>query len=331
MKSEKLIDALGNIDDTYIEEAHAEKRFSLKAFSWRRMVPVLAGALCIFLFVIAVPSLTGFGGMGGAAPKEQSADYAKNEAEYYVPSGADYSYADGSQKEEYADTYAREAEKKILTAYLRMETQDFDPLMDTISTLLADKGGYVQHSNSYTRGDDSRVYEATLRIPSKNYSSFLEELKGQGNAVSYEENVEDITTAYQDLQARLDSYKAQEEKVLEFYEKAESLEELITVESRLSEIRYEIERIETQIKNYDLLVNYSTLNLTITETKVYTPVNPNFFTRLANAFTGGWRNFTRGIGNFMIDIVYHIWDILLIVIVLAAAFFGYRRFRKGRK
>ena len=180
-------------------------------------------------------------------------------------------------------------------------------------------GGYVQKSVSGNRGSN-RYYEAAIRIPAEHYSQFLEEIKGSGNATYYSEETKDITDSYTDIQARLSSLKAQEAKVLEFYDKAVDLDDLMSVEERLSEIRYEIEYYEAQIKNYDLQVAYSTLNLTVNETKVYTPVSTSFFSRLARSFSNGFKNFISGVEDFIIDVVYNLWTILLIILIGFVAF-----------
>ncbi|MBQ5805071.1 MAG: DUF4349 domain-containing protein, partial [Erysipelotrichaceae bacterium] len=114
------------------------------------------------------------------------------------------------------------------------------------------------------------------------------------------------------------------------YEKAETIEDLMSIESRLSDLQYQIERYEAQIKNYDLLTAYSTLYITITETKVYTPSNPNFFERLASSFKDGWHDFMDGFGDFLIDVVYNIWTILLLAALGYLAYRIYRRIRNRK-
>ena len=52
--------------------------------------------------------------------------------------------------------------------------------------------------------------------------------------------------------------------------KAESVEDLITIESRMSEVRYELESIESQLRTYDNQVDYSTVNIDVHEVVEYT-------------------------------------------------------------
>ncbi|MBO4918995.1 MAG: DUF4349 domain-containing protein [Erysipelotrichaceae bacterium] len=340
MKTDKLTDAIGMIDDTYIKEAHEEgrkekRRFRLPEFrlSWELMGKLATAGICLFLAIGILPELFHSYGKGASdgAYNSYGSSYAVYDEETYA---AEQMLDEGSVNEyktdssgQSADLHRDENKKMILTAHMQMETKDLD---ETVSYLLEKVGtysGYVQKSSSYTRNSTTRIYEATLRIPANSYSEFISELKTAGNTLSYSDEIEDVTDSYTDIEARISSLKAQEAKVLEFYDKAETIEDLMNIESRLSDLRYQIEYYEAQIKNYDLLIAYSTLYITVTETTVYTPENPGFFSRLAGSFTDGWHDFMGGIGDFLVDVVYNIWTILLLA---GLGYLAYRIYRKIR-
>ena len=329
MKVDKLIDAIGMIDDEYIEKAH-EKR---KAFSFNKatIMKLAAAAVCVLLAVTILPEMfVRKGGMGSSNSAAYMGEYqyatdATAPAESYKPSDEESQYS--------ASDTLKKDKKLILTGNLNLETQNINDILSKLLSNVDKYGGYVQKSSTYTRGNDTRVYEATIRIPADQYQSFLNDAQGLGNVVSYSQEVEDITDSYTDIEARLNSLKAQEQKVLEFYKSANTIEDLMAVEERLSQIRYEIEYYESTIKNYDLLVAYSTLHVTLQETKVYTPTSTSFFTRLANSFKNGFTNFIDNIGDFIIELVYNIWTILLLIAIAYLVYRLYRYFqnRKFRK
>ena len=354
--SEKLADAIGMIDDRYIEEAHADskkkRRFNF-SFSWATAGKILAAACVLLLAINILPEMFhSYSKSESAAGSNYS--YEAKDSDYYAASdsaaGGTYyapSYSNSYIAEEEAmaqaaydapeptpepvnnEARADQNKKLILTANMNMETQDLDSLLEKLLPAISKYGGYVQRSSTSNRGS-SRYYEAVIRVPAENYDAFLEEVKGSGNSTYYAQETRDITDSYTDIQARLTSLKAQEAKVLEFYDKAEDIADLMSIESRLSDIRYEIEYYEAQIKNYDLLVAYSTLNLNITETKVYTPVSTSFFERLSRSFINGFKDFMDGIGDFIIDITYNIWTILLLIAIAFAGFRLYRFFRNRK-
>ena len=74
-----------------------------------------------------------------------------------------------------------------------------------------------------------------------------------------------------DTQSRLDAYETEETRLLEILAQAETVEDMITVESRLSEIRYEKEWLTSQLKNWDNQVSYSTVYLHLREVRILTP------------------------------------------------------------
>ncbi len=357
MKNEKLVDAIGMIDDRYIEEAHDKKRKKIQLNLPWNVLGKVAAAACALLLVINIFPVIFHSYSGGAKESYDQAkpagangsyysyssdsavydgDYLDEPAEYMAMAADEEAYYEAeapssSEDKPQAQTQEelRQNKKLILTSYMTLETQDLDGLMETLLPTIERYGGYVQRSSSGNRGS-TRYYDASIRIPAERYNEFLQEIKGSGNAVYYSEETKDITDSYTDIQARLSSLKAQEAKVLEFYDRAEDLEDLMTVEARLSEIRYQIEYYEAQIKNYDLLVAYSTLNLTVNETQVYTPVTTSFFARLGRAFSNGFRSFLNGIEDFLIDVVYNIWTILFLAIL---GFAGYKlwKFIRNRR
>lgn len=307
MKNKKLIDALGNIDDKYIKEAHEKKKF---VFDFAFVGKLATAAICLLLVIAIIPNLFRMGG----APKEANGTAATTEA-YDV-------YEDAPMAEEgfYTDTAdikpIEDNKKIIVTGNLNAETLEFDNVISNLEANVNKYGGYIQNSSISTNMDDRRYYNACIRIPAESYNDFLSTTKADVNVTYYSENTDDITDTYTDLEARINSLKEEEKKVLEFYDQATNLEELMSIENRLTDIRYEIDSLQTRIKNYDLLVNYSTLNISIVETKVYTKTNDNFFSKLGLNFVNGWSNFINVIEDIVLGIVYNLWIVLLVVVII---------------
>ncbi len=100
----------------------------------------------------------------------------------------------------------------------------------------------------------------------------MEEIGNAGNITSRTQNVEDITLTYVDLEAHKRTLKEEEERLNEFLRNAETIEDMIYIEDRLSSIRYQLESMESQLRTYDNKINYSTVYLNINEVVEYTPV-----------------------------------------------------------
>ena len=341
MKDKKLVDAIGKIDDKYIKEAHAlnKKRFVL---NWAFVGKTLSAVLCLVL-IISFVSNTFRMGSTSAYEYALEEEYTTGSAAFEVKNKTDYKYEapqaalsegtlNGDLLSDGALLIDYEINKKlIVNGGMNIETNEFDSVMNSLDEAIKEVGGYVQSSSISQRGNECRFYNATIRIPADKYAGFISKTKEKTNVTYYDECVEDITDTYTDLEARLNSLKAEEEKVLDFYSKAKNLEELMSVESRLTDIRYEIDSIQTRLKNYDLLVSYSTLNITIEETKVYSKVNDSFIMRITNAFKNGCNNFISAIEDFVLGIVYNIWQIILIIVIIIIIIFVIKKIKKKSK
>ncbi|MBR0462572.1 MAG: DUF4349 domain-containing protein [Erysipelotrichaceae bacterium] len=354
MKNEKLVDAIGLIDDHYIEEAHKANRKQFR-FSWAFAGKLAAGFACLCLLITIAPKILNKGaGFGNKAAEDtyyynggsnstgntsyktsipSSSYYGDYDADVMVEDAAymsDESYSGGStsrnESSSGSSTELQANKKLIVTGDLNMETMDLDKVLDQLGKNVNECGGYFQDSSVSTSGS-YRYYTAVIRIPAEKYADFISTVQGSGNVTYYHENTRDITDAYTDLSARLTSLKAEEEKVLEFYKQAESIDDLMRIESRLTDIRYEIDYIENQLKNFDLQVSYSTLTISIKETTTYTETSVSFWERLANSFRYGWTDFISGVEDFVLGVIYYIWTILLLA---AIAFGGYKLYKKLR-
>lgn len=226
---------------------------------------------------------------------------------------------------------SNELEKKIIVSgSMRLETKDLDKTLADISDNILDCEGYIQSSDSSKNYKGNRYFYAVVRVPSDKYNAFINSLKDTGNVINYTYSTEDITDSYYDSQTRLNTLEAEYSKVLEFYDKAESIQELISVEDRLTDIQYEIDAIKLRLKNYDLLTNYSTLDLSVTETEILTNTEENFSAKVNNAFVEGLQNLKLNVQNFIVFAAYNIWLIVAILTVAIFMFFFIRNKRKKK-
>ena len=112
------------------------------------------------------------------------------------------------------------------------------------------------------------------------------------------------------------------------------LQTLIALEQRLSDVRYEIEAIERNLRNYDAQIRYSTIHLAIQEVELYTPTVPirrSFGEKLEIALSDGWTQFVRGTQNLLLGLAACLPALVLLIILAAAAIICIRTRVKKRK
>lgn len=201
-------------------------------------------------------------------------------------------------------------DKIIYSADVTLETTAFDDTVSAIAKLIEDYGGWIESSsvndaNYYSRARgyaSSRSASYTLRVPSESFQKLMTGLSGLGNVPYTHTYTENVTAQYYDTQARLTAYRTQETRLLEMMEMAETVEDIIAIEEKLTELRYEIESLQSTLNNYDRRVNYSSVYLSVEEVQEYTPETVTELTygqELARAFSRGFRN----AGNFFKDLL----------------------------
>ena len=235
------------------------------------------------------------------------------------------------------------AEKIIYSGYVNLETTWFDDAVNALDRAVKEYGGFVQDSNvsgwSRDNGDGTftimdRSAHYVVRIPCDKFDAFMALTEGIGNVTNSSRNAENVTSQYTDYEARLSSLYTQEERLLAMLEQSGDLESLITLEERLSEVRYEIESIERNLRNLDQKLSYSTVTLDIQEVEVYTPtvtVQRTFGEKLADAFADGWTGFVRGLQRFILWFAEALPTLVLWAVLLGGGVLVFFRVRKHRR
>lgn len=183
--------------------------------------------------------------------------------------------------------------KLIRRISMDLQTRELESLLSSIDAKVAELGGYVE-SRSVRMGassNDSRYANLTIRIPADKLDAFTEHVSTVGNVTSTTESAEDVTLNYVATESKKKALEAEETRLLALIEKAENLNELLQLEKRLTEVRTDLEKVTSQLKLYDNLVDYGTVQLDINEVKEYTPVEePDFWERITTGFESSVRN-----------------------------------------
>lgn len=207
--------------------------------------------------------------------------------------------------------------KLIKTVILSMETQTFDTLKSQIEESVSSYGGYIESSNydASHDGGQYRYYYLCARIPADNLESFVGKAGELGTITNKSENVEDVTLDYVDKTAYKDSLKTEYERVTELLEKATDLDQILALESKLSELRYEINSYESQLRTYDNQIDYSTVNISISEVEYEQEPGGTVGSRISN----GFRNSLCAVRNFFINSFVFLVSNLPVLLLTAAA------------
>lgn len=222
--------------------------------------------------------------------------------------------------------------KLITTVEMNVETEHYDALTEWISAQMAALGGYAEYSETDAgRYNNSRYGTMKLRIPADRLENFLAGLAGESNVLYSSRSVKDVTLDYVDTESHKEALRVEQERLMQLLEQAESLEDILAVEERLTQVRYELESYESQLRTYDDLIDYSTVNLYISEVKTLTEPEPESFgQRVSAGFRKNLEKVKTGLTEFAIAFLSNIPTILLWAVILGLICFIVMKIRKIR-
>ena len=302
--------------------------------------------LSLLLAALLVFALCACGSANTAASAPSAAyDMATTEAAYpEAEEAAEYggfAVAAGTQLETGSGAAPEGSpEKLIYSASATVETTEFDQTVEKLTALVAEYGGFVESSSingsnyySQSRGYSSERYASyVIRVPSDRFSTLMSSLSTLGNVPYSHTYTENITAQYYDTDARLTAYKTQETRLLEMMEIAETVEDLISIEEKLTELRYKIESLQSTLNNWDRQVSYSSLNLEVQEVIEYTPESRmSYGQELALALTNGLKRTGEFFKDLLLTLVGALPALVILAVVLAILIPVWKKRRKARR
>lgn len=143
---------------------------------------------------------------------------------------------------------------------LTLEVLALDEVVSRVSKEVQLLGGYV--TSSQRNGSDKQSFaQMTVKIPAEKLNGLRDSLSTWGKILDQNMLANDITNQYYDSQVRLQTLEVQEKRYLEILNQAKTVEDVLKVENALGNVRLQIEQLKGQLKLWNNIVEYSTLNL----------------------------------------------------------------------
>ena len=210
--------------------------------------------------------------------------------------------------------------KLIFSASIQLETTEFEQTAPALSDLVEQMGGYFSNSDAGERGSGHKWGNYTARIPAAKFDLFLQQAGELAHETRRNVSRQDVSEKYYDTDGRLKTQKAKLDRLQDLLEKAETVEDMITIESAIAETEYEIDSLSGELRHYDNLVDYSTVEISLEEVYRLTEVEEvpeSYGSMLASAFVSGLRNFTEWLEDLTVSIAYNwIWILLFIALLM---------------
>lgn len=228
--------------------------------------------------------------------------------------------------------------KIIRTATLTLQTIDFDQSVKDLAALTEANGGYYEtaqiEGGSYYDNHARRSAYYIVRIPKENFVAFRDSVGTVGHIYSIEEGSENVGEVYYDTELRLETLKVKQDRLLALLEKAELMEDIISLENSLAEVQYEMDRLNTQLRKYDSLIDYSTFTIHMNEViKIVDEPGPEdgFGAKLLAQLSDGFSAFANGVLNFILWFARNIITLAILAVIIFVAISIFKRLRRKKQ
>lgn len=217
------------------------------------------------------------------------------------------------------NTTVTDNRKIIETSELTVETKTFDELIDGLYAQIAALGGYVESSDVSGNAIDSdrnRYASMTVRIPSDKSDEFTAYVSENSVVTRRYVTTDDVTLQYVDMESRLSALETERASLEALLASAATVEDIITVRDRLTDVIGEIESYTAQLRTLDNLVSFATIKLSVYEVEKTAVVEEQTaWTRIADGFVEN----LKAVGDGFVE--FFVWAISSLPLLIPIAIF----------
>lgn len=215
---------------------------------------------------------------------------------------------------------------------LSIVVKDFATARSSLDSILARRHGYSAQLGVNTPENAPRSLQASLRVPVPELASVIADLKSLGRVENESQSGEEVTQQHTDLVARLKTSRETEQRFRSILEqRTGNVSEVLQVEEGIARVRGDIERMEAEQKALEHRVDFSAIELQITE-DYKAQLNPpatSVSTRIHNAFVTGYRDASETLlGILLLFVEYGPTVLIFMALLILPVFFVWRRYRR---
>ena len=291
--------------------------------------------VCLSVWMAAALLLGGCGSAAGNSTASMVADMAAGET-VETARGDSFSTSGGTAPQATVQESGGQNQeaKRIYTADVNLETQAFDEAVSGLTALVEQCGGWFQDSSVGDYGSGYRHGSYTVRVPAENFQTFLTQVGELCHVTWQSSSCEDVSEYYYDTAGRLKTQQTKLERLQALLAQAEDMEDIITIESAISDTEQQIDSLSGELRYYDSQVGYSTVRLDLEEVyRLSDTEEPasGFGARLGTALTSGWKGFISGIQGLLIALAYGWVWLVLLAAVACLVILWVRRVKKRKR
>ena len=312
----------------------------------KKSTRILTALACVALAALLLLGL--FAGCSAKAEIGQPRDM-----DYVAPPMSVESYYDRSEKEiagDWSNVYAQNAINYsttatslggatggesdgrfvIATADISIQTKTYDAFTAALKAQLKAMGGYTNAYDEWNYDSDRRA-SVVARVPSQKLDAFLGSLEENGTVISRSVNTNDVTDEMIETGSKKEALLAEEKALLAILEKAVTVEDIIRVQDRLSNVRAELQAYSQKLQSLQNQVAYSTVRIDVSEVNRITVPTQKFSALASSGFLSSLRGVGNGLRNFALWFISAIPYLVMLAVPTVILVWLVKRVRKNRK
>jgi PKD repeat protein len=168
-----------------------------------------------------------------------------------------------------AESYAPDIQRMIVrTSNMTIVVSDIPTAFDKITKLATVTNGWVVESNQW-KENGSLLGTISIRVPADKFDSVMSSLRGMADEVTAENtSAQDVTQEYTDLNSTLTNLQATEAQLLEIMKKAVTVDEILAVQTQLTNTRGQIETTKGRMQYLEQTSATSLITISLTQSKM---------------------------------------------------------------
>jgi len=218
----------------------------------------------------------------------------------------------------------------IAQARIYLQTKQYENFSKNVTTKLKEMEGYIENKREENY-DSGRLGSFTLRIPSEKLEEFTQWVEENATVISNEITKADVTDEFIETGSRKKSLEAEETALLAILEKAQTIDDIIKVQDRISNVRSELESYALKLQQLNNQVEYSTVYINAQEVDRITTPSQSFSSVAGSNFMVSVRNIEAGLRNFAIWFIGVSPYLIIFAIVLVSTVIIIKHKMKKRK
>lgn len=185
--------------------------------------------------------------------------------------------------------------KLVRRAWIQVRVADTEKAEAEVLATLARLGGYAASTSA-----DEYSRSLTLRVPAASFDALLGAIAPLGTVLSRNENAEDVTLRFYDLEGRLETKRELLATFRGYLARTRDIKELLDVEARIAELQNEIDWMGSELKGLADLVDYATVELELVPPP---SVADGYEPELGERIAGVFRAFSGFLGSLVVFLV----------------------------